>query len=247
MAWKDCSSVSSIFARSLKTVDLQVRPIYHWKDDRIRAHVFLCMLAYYVEWHLRGALSELLFDDHDREAAEATRASIVSPAPRSEAAKRKEQERRTADECAELSVFAEGPSHVVQAPSLLVIELERGVRARDLADDLATSGLRTVGPGADRVDRTQLFRVAKNRRITADLSRNPLREIIKLGLNKYPTWYQRPQRPTVTAENLASPGQGTIESAEEKNPRPGDKVQRPIYPSARNHPPSPTVAFAAPG
>ncbi len=95
-AYKDLSQVEWAF-RSLKSVDLQVRPIYHWKDDRIRAHVFLCMLAYYVEWHLRGALSELLFDDHEREAAEATRKSIVAPAPRSEAAKQKEQSRRTAD------------------------------------------------------------------------------------------------------------------------------------------------------
>jgi transposase len=93
-AYKDLSQVEWAF-RSLKTMDLQVRPIYHWKDDRIRAHVFLCMLAYYLEWYLRGALSELLFDDHEREAVEATRKSIVSPAPRSEAAKRKEQERRT--------------------------------------------------------------------------------------------------------------------------------------------------------
>lgn len=93
-AYKDLSQVEWAF-RSLKMMDLQVRPIYHWKDDRIRAHVFLCMLAYYVEWHLRSALSELLFDDHEREAAEATRPSIVAPAPRSEAAKRKEQERRT--------------------------------------------------------------------------------------------------------------------------------------------------------
>jgi len=61
--------------RSLKTVDLQVRPIYHWKDDRIRAHVLMCMLAYYVQWHLRVALAELLFDDHQREAAEAKRAN----------------------------------------------------------------------------------------------------------------------------------------------------------------------------
>lgn len=96
LAYKDLSQVESAF-RSLKTIDLRVRPIFHWKDDRIRAHVFLCMLAYYVEWHMRGALSELLFDDHQREKAEATRESIVSPAPRSEAAKRKEQERRTED------------------------------------------------------------------------------------------------------------------------------------------------------
>jgi transposase len=95
-AYKDLSQVEWAF-RSLKTVDLQLRPIYHWKDDRIRSHVFLCMLAYYVEWHLRDLLSELLFDDHEREKAEATRKSIVSPAPRSEAAKRKEQKRQTAD------------------------------------------------------------------------------------------------------------------------------------------------------
>lgn len=95
-SYKDLSQVEWAF-RSLKTMDLQVRPIYHWKDDRIRAHVFLCMLAYYVEWHMRGALSEVLFDDHEREAAEATRKSIVSPAPRSEAAKQKENERRTPD------------------------------------------------------------------------------------------------------------------------------------------------------
>jgi transposase len=79
-AYKDLSQVEWAF-RSLKTMDLQVRPIYHWKSDRIRAHVFLCMLAYYVEWHLRRALAEVLFDDQEREAAEATRKSIVAPAP----------------------------------------------------------------------------------------------------------------------------------------------------------------------
>ena len=87
-AYKDLSQVEWAF-RSLKSVDLKVRPIYHWKDDRIRAHVFLCMLAYYVEWHMRGKLAELLFDDHERELAEQTRKSIVSKAPRSEAARRK--------------------------------------------------------------------------------------------------------------------------------------------------------------
>jgi transposase len=93
-AYKDLSQVEWAF-RSLKTMDLHLRPINHWKDHRIRSHVFICMLAYYVEWHLRAALSELLFDDHERDAAEATRQSIVSPAPRSNAAKRKEQDRRT--------------------------------------------------------------------------------------------------------------------------------------------------------
>jgi hypothetical protein len=93
-AYKSLSQVERAF-RSLKSVDLKVRPIYHWKDDRIRAHVFLCLLAYYVEWHLRDALAELLFDDHERAAAEASRPSIVSPAPRSAAARHKEQHRRT--------------------------------------------------------------------------------------------------------------------------------------------------------
>jgi len=95
-AYKDLSQVERAF-RSMKSVDLKVRPIYHWKDDRIRAHVFLCMLAYYVEWHMRGKLAELLFDDHERESAEKTRKSIVSKAPRSEAAKRKQRTRRTSD------------------------------------------------------------------------------------------------------------------------------------------------------
>ena len=96
--YKSLSQVERAF-RSMKTTDLKVRPIYHWKDDRIRAHVFLCMLAYYVEWHMRKDLAELLFDDHDREAAEETRESIVGPAPRSEAAKRKDSQRRTACPC----------------------------------------------------------------------------------------------------------------------------------------------------
>lgn len=95
-AYKDLSQVEWAF-RSLKSIDLHVRPIFHWKDTRIKSHVFLCMLAYYVEWHLRGALRELLFDDHEREAAEATRESIVAKAPRSDAAKQKEYELRTAD------------------------------------------------------------------------------------------------------------------------------------------------------
>jgi len=95
--YKSLSQVERAF-RSLKTVDLQVRPIFHRKDDRIKAHVFLCMLAYYLEWHLRAALAELLFDDHQREAAEAKRQSIVSPAPRSESAQAKDRTRRTCDD-----------------------------------------------------------------------------------------------------------------------------------------------------
>lgn len=96
-AYKDLSKVERAF-RCLKTVDLKVRPIYHWLDKRIRSHVFLCMLAYYVEWHMRKQLAPILFDDHDRQAAEAERESIVAPAPRSKAAKQKDRAKRTADE-----------------------------------------------------------------------------------------------------------------------------------------------------
>ena len=96
-AYKDLSKVERAF-RSIKTVDLKVRPIYHWLDNRIRAHVFLCMLSYYVEWHMRQKLAPILFDDHDRQAAESTRDSIVTPAPRSSAAERKDATKRTHDD-----------------------------------------------------------------------------------------------------------------------------------------------------
>jgi hypothetical protein len=93
-AYKDPAKVERAF-RSMKTIDLHVRPIYHWLDERIKAHVFLSMLSYYVEWHMRKRLAAILFDDHDKESAEASRQSIVAPAPRSEAAKRKDLTKRT--------------------------------------------------------------------------------------------------------------------------------------------------------
>jgi len=93
-AYKDLAKVERAF-RSMKTIDLHVRPIYHWLDERIKAHVFLCMLSYYVEWHMRKRLAAVLFDDHDKESAEAARKSIVAPAPRSRAAKRKDLTKRT--------------------------------------------------------------------------------------------------------------------------------------------------------
>ena len=65
-AYKGLSVVERAF-RSYKTVDLKVRPIYHYSAERVRAHVFLCMLAYYLEWHLRLKLVTLLFDDRQAE------------------------------------------------------------------------------------------------------------------------------------------------------------------------------------
>jgi hypothetical protein len=88
--YKDLSVVERAF-RSLKSVDLKVRPIYHYSADRVRAHVLLCMLAYYVEWHMRQALAPILFDDDQPEIAEAARSSIVAPAQRSSAALAKAQ------------------------------------------------------------------------------------------------------------------------------------------------------------
>ena len=77
--YKRLAEVERAF-RSLKSVDLHIRPIFHRKSERVRAHVFLCMLAYYVEWHMRQALAPLLFDEHDKPGAQATRNSIVAPA-----------------------------------------------------------------------------------------------------------------------------------------------------------------------
>jgi hypothetical protein len=96
LAYKALAHVERAF-RSLKTVDLELRPIFHWASPRVRAHVFLCMLAYHLEWHMRQALAPILFDDHDRTAAAAQRASPVAKAQSSPAAKRKAARKRTDD------------------------------------------------------------------------------------------------------------------------------------------------------
>ncbi len=81
--------------RSYKTVDLEVRPIFHYNSERVRAHIFLCMLAYYVEWHMRKALASILFDDDDPDGAQAKRSSIVSPALASDSARAKAATKKT--------------------------------------------------------------------------------------------------------------------------------------------------------
>ena len=93
-SYKRLAEVERAF-RSLKTVDLKVRPIHHRLEKRVRAHVLLCMLAYYVEWHMRQALAPMLFDDEQRQAAETLRASVVAPARRSSSAERKARDKRT--------------------------------------------------------------------------------------------------------------------------------------------------------
>lgn len=96
-AYKDLSKVERAF-RSLKTVDLRIRPIFHRLPHRVRCHVFLCMLAYYVEWHMRSALAPILFDDHEKEEADRLRESIVAPSQVSPAAKQKALFKRTRDD-----------------------------------------------------------------------------------------------------------------------------------------------------
>ena len=123
-AYKGLSVVERAF-RSLKTVDLKVRPIYHYAGARVRAHVFLCMLAYYVEWHMRQRLKPLLFDDEEPDVAEAARPSVVAPAEVSPSAQNKARRKRTASG-------------------------ERVHSFRTLLDDLATvANNRVVAPLAD--------------------------------------------------------------------------------------------------
>ncbi len=93
-AYKALAQVERAF-RSTKTVDLEIRPVFHWTAPRVRANVFLCMLAYYVEFHMGRRPAPILFDDHDRAAAAAERKSIAAPAQRSSAALRKATSRRS--------------------------------------------------------------------------------------------------------------------------------------------------------
>ena len=95
-AYKSLAKVERAF-RSLKTVDIHLRPIFHWTAPRVRAHVLLCMLAYHVEHHMRAKLAPMLYDETDHQAAAAMRTSIVARAERSEAAIRKQTTGRTDD------------------------------------------------------------------------------------------------------------------------------------------------------
>jgi hypothetical protein len=93
--YKRLALVERVF-RCLKGSELRVRPIYHRIETRVRAHVFLCLLAYYVEWHLRETLRPLLFEDEQLPQDRLTR-DPVAPAQPSAAVKRKKAQRTTAD------------------------------------------------------------------------------------------------------------------------------------------------------
>src|SRR6478672_10133252 len=112
--YKSLSQAERAF-RSIKTVDLEIRPIHHRLSDRVRAHVLLCMLAYYLEWHMRQALAPILFDDHQRAEAAAARSSIggsarhvpALPATDTDTAPRLRTSRRAAQ-----AVGSKSPLHI---------------------------------------------------------------------------------------------------------------------------------------
>jgi hypothetical protein len=95
-AYKSLAQVERAI-RSLKTVDLHIRPIFHWAAPRVRAHLCLCMLAYHVEWHMRQRLGPMLYDDTDKDIAETLRPSVVAKAQRSPAALAKQSYGTTPD------------------------------------------------------------------------------------------------------------------------------------------------------
>lgn len=96
VAYKGLSQVERAF-RSMKTVELDIRPLHHRLAERVRAHVFLCMLAYYVSWHMQQKLAPMLFKDDDKQQAEAERTSPVAKAKVSKAAREKTAKRHTPD------------------------------------------------------------------------------------------------------------------------------------------------------
>lgn len=93
--YKSLAHVERAF-RCLKGIDLRIRPIFHRKESRVRAHIFLCMLAYYVEWHLRKALASILFEDEEIDLLRATR-DPVRPAVPSPSVLHKKNARQTED------------------------------------------------------------------------------------------------------------------------------------------------------
>lgn len=94
-SYKNLSKVEQAF-RSLKQIDLWVRPIYHRLEDRVRAHIFVCMLAYYVVWHMRKALAPLLFEDEALDQNRQKRDPVLPTQP-SRSAQEKKRTQQTAN------------------------------------------------------------------------------------------------------------------------------------------------------
>jgi len=150
--YKDLARVERAF-RALKSVDLQIRPVHHWIEPRVRAHVFLCVLAYYIEWHLREAWAPILFHDHDREAAQQARASPVAAVEVSDAAKRKRGTRRS-DDGLPISSFGDLLGHLAtltlnvvaptEAPNTTVVLTAKPTKLQNKAFELLDAPLPRV-------------------------------------------------------------------------------------------------------
>ncbi len=151
-AYKDLARVERAF-RALKSIDLQIRPVHHWIEPRVRAHVFLCMLAYYVEWHLREAWAPILFQGHDRAGAREEQASPVASAEVSLAAQRKRGRRRS-DEGVPVSSWRDLLAHLAtqtlntvaspQAPNATFTLLSKPTPLQTAAFDLLATPLPRV-------------------------------------------------------------------------------------------------------
>jgi hypothetical protein len=151
-SYKHLARVERAF-RALKSVDLQIRPVRHWIEPRVRAHVFLCMLAYYIEWHLREAWAPILFHDHDREAAQQARASPVAAVEISEPAKRKRGSRRS-DDNLPITSFADLLGHLAtltlnvvapaKAPNPVIVLAARPTKLQNKAFELLDAPLPRV-------------------------------------------------------------------------------------------------------
>ena len=174
-AYKDLAKVERAF-RSIKTVDLKVRPIYHRSADRVRAHVFLCMLAYYVEWHMRKKLAPVLFDDHDRAAGEQLRESVVQAAQRSPAAHRKAASKRTDDGLpvhsfrglmSELGTLTANRVRMADSGATFTLHSEPTAL-------FAAALFRSAGGSAPKCSQTRTLAVERNCHFNNELTRFPL-------------------------------------------------------------------------
>ena len=148
-SYKSLARVERVF-RCMKGADLRVRPIFHRTPDHVRAHIFLCLLAYYVEWRMRQAWAELLFEDEQLEADRQQR-DAVAPAEPSAAVKKKKASRLTPQGLPvhSFATLLDALATRCQNTCRVVGRGERGdVRTTDRGDAAAKAGFRAAGPVA---------------------------------------------------------------------------------------------------
>ena len=158
--YKRLSVVERAF-RCMKSMDLKVRPIHHRKEERVRAHVFVCMLAYYVEWHMRSALAPMLFEDDDKAGARVERTSTGGEGKRSRSALAKAATKRTSEggPCPQLPDGACRSGHHRAQPRAPPRRTGGCLRHGDHSDAGSAPSLRPAGREPDRVARTAQHRI----------------------------------------------------------------------------------------